>query len=450
MDFSAIHKAYRDSITKLSNSAVHRKNVGDGMLAGDCYICMRGWQIGEEEATLRCECPSWTHEACLAKSAFQTGGNCIQKPNLLILPTSSSLFSGACLSGRADPSILYRSISTTVEMNRPSHTRSPSPSFYDRVRGYIPPIQQSYNNLLASMQPMAISDHGTFGDPAEEYVFVDPPFMSSLPHGLTSTYPQQPDGTVFAELNPPRQVSEYVLPQNCDSYSMDADPSNLTPASESVPFPAASQSPFSLSSQQFYPPHGAYNDPVHGEVVDSLVHWRPGLDELSIPSHHAVGSMIRPGELPDTYGLEDTLDTEEWLSSMPSSGLGFTDVDAGLNYDSGGGLLGSSSADDESSRATSSQEKRPRIITTREDGNYECTVEGCGKLFNRSYNYRAHIETHDSERFLPFICELPGCMKRFRRKTDLQRHHQSVHIKQKNHQCEYCGRFFSRKDSLGR
>jgi hypothetical protein len=25
-------------------------------------------------ATLRCECPSWTHEACLAKSVFETGG----------------------------------------------------------------------------------------------------------------------------------------------------------------------------------------------------------------------------------------------------------------------------------------------------------------------------------------------------------------------------------------
>jgi hypothetical protein len=370
-------------------------------------------------------------------------------PNLLIFPTSSSLFSGACLSGRADTSILYQSIGTTVEMNRPSHTRSPSPPFSGRGRGYLLPSQRSYNNLNASMQPMAISDHEPFGDPAEEYEFVDSPFAPSLSHGLPSTYPQQSGGTVFAELNPSQQVSEYVLPQNCDPYSMDSVPSNLSPASEQVPFSASRLSPFSLSSPQFYPPHGAYNNPVHGEVVDSSVHWRPGLDELSIPSHHSIASMIQPGVPSDTYGIEDTLDTDEWLSSMPSTGLSFAGVDSSLNYDSEG-LLGSSSANDESSRATSSQEKRPRIITTREDGNYECTVEGCGKLFNRSYNYRAHMETHDSERVHPYICELPGCMKRFRRKTDLQRHNQSVHIKEKSHQCEYCGRFFSRKDTLGR
>jgi hypothetical protein len=29
------------------------------MLAESCYICMRGWEIGEEVTTLRCECPSW-------------------------------------------------------------------------------------------------------------------------------------------------------------------------------------------------------------------------------------------------------------------------------------------------------------------------------------------------------------------------------------------------------
>jgi hypothetical protein len=42
LDVSALRKAYRDSITQLSNSAVHRKNVDHGMFAGECYICMRG------------------------------------------------------------------------------------------------------------------------------------------------------------------------------------------------------------------------------------------------------------------------------------------------------------------------------------------------------------------------------------------------------------------------
>jgi uncharacterized Zn-finger protein len=43
-----------------------------------------------------------------------------------------------------------------------------------------------------------------------------------------------------------------------------------------------------------------------------------------------------------------------------------------------------------------------------------------------------------------------SCDKRFVRKTDLQRHHQSVHTKERNHGCDYCGRLFSRKDTLRR
>lgn len=72
-DVSALRRDYRDSITQLSNTAVHRKNVDDDIVAESCYICLRGWEIGEEVTTLRCECSSYAHEACLAKSVFETG-----------------------------------------------------------------------------------------------------------------------------------------------------------------------------------------------------------------------------------------------------------------------------------------------------------------------------------------------------------------------------------------
>ena len=74
LDVSALRRDYRDIITQLSNTDVHRKNVDNGMLAESCYICLRGWEIGEEVSTIRCECASWAHEACLAKSVFKTGG----------------------------------------------------------------------------------------------------------------------------------------------------------------------------------------------------------------------------------------------------------------------------------------------------------------------------------------------------------------------------------------
>lgn len=94
--------------------------------------------------------------------------------------------------------------------------------------------------------------------------------------------------------------------------------------------------------------------------------------------------------------------------------------------------------------------KSQRRLTTKEEANYQCSVQGCGKLFSRSYNYKAHLETHDDQREYPFPCQMAGCNKKFVRRTDLQRHHQSVHAKEKNHMCDYCGRLFARKDTLRR
>lgn len=320
------------------------------------------------------------------------------------------------------PSIYQNSTSAAVIMSRPSHTRSPSPSFHDFERGYLP-SQQSYNNANAGMQSMSISGNEPYGDSAGDYAFASSPFAPS--------YAQQPTTSLFTDLNQSGQGSEYALPQNYNPYSVDLMPPTLATASD--------QTPFSLSGPQFYPPGGVYNEPGSSQVVDNSVQWNPGLDGLSL------------GGPSSTYGMEDPLDTEGWLSPQPTAS-GFTGSDSGLNYDSGtdGVVLGSSSTNDGSARTTPSHEKRPRLVPTREDGNYECTVDGCGKLFNRSYNYRAHMETHDADRVHPFICALPECKKRFRRKTDLQRHHQSVHLKERSHQCEYCGRFFSRKDTLGR
>ncbi|POR34013.1 Transcription factor Sp5 [Tolypocladium paradoxum] len=91
-----------------------------------------------------------------------------------------------------------------------------------------------------------------------------------------------------------------------------------------------------------------------------------------------------------------------------------------------------------------------RKHTTKEDANFQCNVEGCGKFFSRSYNFKSHMETHDEQREYPFPCFVSGCNKKFVRKTDLQRHHQSVHKKERNHRCNFCGRLFARKDTLRR
>jgi hypothetical protein len=94
--------------------------------------------------------------------------------------------------------------------------------------------------------------------------------------------------------------------------------------------------------------------------------------------------------------------------------------------------------------------RQPRRLTTKDEANFVCDIKGCGKLFSRSYNYKAHLETHDENREYPFPCQEPDCSKKFVRKTDLSRHHQSVHVKERSHKCAYCGRMFARKDTLRR
>ncbi|KAF2203192.1 hypothetical protein GQ43DRAFT_430091 [Delitschia confertaspora ATCC 74209] len=89
-----------------------------------------------------------------------------------------------------------------------------------------------------------------------------------------------------------------------------------------------------------------------------------------------------------------------------------------------------------------------RNPTTPENANYKCHV--CGKLFQRSYNHKTHMEIHDPAREFPHPCTYPQCNKKFVRRTDLVRHERSVHVKAKDFQCGACDARFARKDTLRR
>jgi hypothetical protein len=73
---------------------------------------------------------------------------------------------------------------------------------------------------------------------------------------------------------------------------------------------------------------------------------------------------------------------------------------------------------------SSSEQRGKRHKTTPEEANHECPI--CGKLFGRTYNFKAHMETHDPSRNIPNECQVEDCGKRFVRKTDLKRHQESV------------------------
>ncbi|KAL9128288.1 MAG: hypothetical protein Q9217_003019 [Psora testacea] len=96
--------------------------------------------------------------------------------------------------------------------------------------------------------------------------------------------------------------------------------------------------------------------------------------------------------------------------------------------------------------------KKKRQRTTPEEATHECTV--CGKLFKRSYNWKSHLETHNPDRKYPHPCNAmignQPCTKKFQRKTDLDRHYDSVHLKARNHRCDLCGHGFPRRDTLRR
>jgi hypothetical protein len=74
LDAGALRSTYRNGITELPDSSVHRKIIDDSTIAEPCPICLQNGDIGVEMVMLRCECPHWGHESCMAKSVFETGG----------------------------------------------------------------------------------------------------------------------------------------------------------------------------------------------------------------------------------------------------------------------------------------------------------------------------------------------------------------------------------------
>ncbi|QIW99084.1 hypothetical protein AMS68_004602 [Peltaster fructicola] len=92
--------------------------------------------------------------------------------------------------------------------------------------------------------------------------------------------------------------------------------------------------------------------------------------------------------------------------------------------------------------------RRKRGYTTPEDAT--CSCKQCGKLFRRASNLAAHMQTHEAHRDHPWACRYDQCDKRFNRRTDMERHARSVHIKDMSHRCQACYRCFGRKDTLSR
>lgn len=74
-------------------------------------------------------------------------------------------------------------------------------------------------------------------------------------------------------------------------------------------------------------------------------------------------------------------------------------------------------------------------------GGFQCTVQGCEKVFDKLTNLKSHGKIHSVER--QCVCDFCGAS--FRRSHDLKRHQRSIHTEVKSFQCIRCSKKFSRQ-----
>ncbi|KAL0940818.1 epithelial zinc-finger EZF protein [Colletotrichum truncatum] len=262
----------------------------------------------------------------------------------------------------------------------------------------------------------------------------------SIPNVLSSEYDP------FSEYDPPVVASygsETYPPPPSHSSSVGNPPHSLADATGRSPAPSSTRSSFSYT-------HGGHSAAHLGTRIkmENVNDYGSGVDVSHYPSPRSMQApyMTEPGHYASPH--------QSYLSDSHSPAWSKSELDADAYYQNQPTGESSPPYHNSSKRVDQLKHSRPkrasRRMTTAADANYQCEVKGCGKLFSRSYNYKAHLETHDEKREYPFPCPVADCNKKFVRKTDLQRHNQSVHMKERNHKCDYCSRLFARKDTLRR
>ncbi|KAK1998865.1 hypothetical protein LX36DRAFT_16747 [Colletotrichum falcatum] len=249
------------------------------------------------------------------------------------------------------------------------------------------------------------------------------------------------------------QFAEYepTIPASCESEAFQPHSHPSGPGHHGHPLtgsPGRSPGPLSSRNSISYAQSGHASSSLGPRIkMENVNDYGSGIDGSNYGSPRSIHTQYMAD--PGPYGSSH----HHYLSDTQSPGWSKVEYGAEQYYQNPpAGELALPSR--EAKRAENVKHNRPRRtprkMTSFADAQYQCQVKGCGKLFSRSYNYKAHLDTHDEKREYPFPCPVADCNKRFARKTDLQRHNQSVHMKEKNHRCDYCGRLFARKDTLRR
>lgn len=343
------------------------------------------------------------------------------------------------------------SFNTSPASPEQTYTRSPQcdPNSCcppDSAASYPSPTLLEFQYRAASPYPSSIPE-ALLGDSS----------LPSLESMIHATWGPAPDAMTAA--SPPASVSsaaanlvsaeydpfaayDHCLPQSYasnDSYQASSNvavlprtPPPSTGTCARTPTPVTTREPFSYAQD---PETQRIKNEGHGTYSPALEHANYSAAASMHAAYHGDGFPANP----QTYVVDNP--TQGWTKQEFEAAQLYTIPPAHQ-----------ASMPHTNRRATGGTRPRrtSRKHTTREEANFQCEVKGCGKFFSRSYNFKSHMETHDDKREYPFPCPIKDCTKRFVRKTDLQRHHQSVHMKERNHRCDYCTRLFARKDTLRR
>ena len=302
---------------------------------------------------------------------------------------------------------------------RPCFFTSPQPelpSMEQPARGlgiYECPLPQSHNNvqgLPPSPQPSDSWSHSSMMEP-QEYPSISqqPPDLStaafdpfsgfpsnSANQGIMTTSSPEAPGLVYCQTPPSTEMhshrnsvsSEY---SPSDSYSQQGSEYYATP------------------KVKMEDGHEWYRSPSNENV------FQRGLTTHGLPAFsNGVSPIHGPAE--DPYKATPA----DWSRPNPTAySLGFDNMTA---------ESARSPFDAAPILPSVNRIKKKRQRTTPEEATHECRI--CGKLFKRSYNWKSHMETHNPERKYPHPCTAvvagQPCSKKFQRKTDLERHYDSV------------------------
>lgn len=267
------------------------------------------------------------------------------------------------------------------------------------------PQQSTVHNLPPSPQPseswqqQSIMEQECMqsSQPPDIFSAAFDPFSGFSAHsntGMVSSNSPEAPGLVFCQTPP-----SINMPSHRSSISSYSSESSYQTSSEMMYTPKVKVE----EASDWYPSPGNEQVLQRSLTTHGLPPYSNGVSPVSAPAEDLYRTQTTDWPRPQTTGYPIDLHSTE-------SGRRAT-------YDGGAPLLPSIG-----------RVKKKRQRTTPEEATHECQV--CGKLFKRSYNWKSHMETHNPERKYPHPCTAmmgtTQCTKKFQRKTDLDRHYDSV------------------------